>query len=321
MKINNIFLFIAAVPALCGCFAKETPVCDISVSTEKDTYYVGESVIFNFSGNADNIIFWSGEPGHIFDRKSAHFADNPLKVKFCTATDGVLVDGKPDNNFQFLVSTNFSGTYDAENVRSAIWSDFTDSFGVATVGGLVNTDSQELDLKELLPKTADVENPAFYLAFRYFDKDSDAPVKNRWVVRTYSVKSIGTDGEETVLADKSQTMGWTTVGLGADMGKEKLWSVGATQVMAEGQKNATWTIHGKDEWLISKAFYPNKVSPDSGEVISFISISPSSYSYTFSKAGVYDVAFDCSSVWYNGSATKIIRKTITVTENTDSVTH
>ncbi len=320
MKIKNIFICFAAVPALCGCFAKETPVCDISVSTDKDTYAAGESVVFRFSGNADNIVFYSGEPGHVFDRKSAHFADNPLKVKFRTATDGTLVSGRPDNNFQFLVSTDFNGVFDAEDVKAATWNDFTEDFGVATEGGLVNTDSKELDLKTLLPETSGVDDPAFYLAFRYFDRDPDAPVKNRWVVRTYSVKSIGTDGEETVLADKSQTMGWTTVSLGSDMGEEKLWSIGATQVMAEGQKNTTVAIKGKDEWLISKAFHPNLVSPDSGEVISFISISPSSYSYTFEKAGVYEVVFDCSSVWYNGSAAKVLRKTITITENTDSIT-
>ena len=178
----------------------------------------------------------------------------------------------------------------------------------------MNTDSKELDLKELLPETAGVENPVFYLAFRYFDKNPDAPVKNRWVVRTYSVKSVGTDGEETVLADKSQTMGWQTVSLGADMGAEKLWSIGGTQVMAEGQKAVNYAIRGKDEWLVSKAFYPDKVSPDSGEVISFISISPTSFSYSFSKPGVYNVAFDCSSVWYNGGSSKLIRKTITITE-------
>ena len=314
MKIRNIFLCAAALPALCGCFAKETPVCDIEVSTEKDTYSVGESVVFNFSGKADNIVFYSGEPGHSFDRKGTHFTDKPLKVKFCTATDGALVSGKPDNNFQFLVSTDFNGVFDAENVRSAKWTDLTDSFGVASEGGLVNTDSKELDLKELLPETAEVENPVFYLAFRYFDKAPDAPVKNRWVVRTFSVKSIGTDGEETALADKPQTMGWQRVSLGTDMGEEKLWSIGSTQILAEGQKNVNYAIHGKDEWLVSKAFWPNKVSPDSGEVISFISISPSSFSYSFSRPGVYEVAFDCSSVWYNGSAAKVLRKTITITE-------
>ncbi len=314
MNARGILLCLTALPFLCGCFSKETPVCDIEVTTEKETYAVGESVVFKFSGNADNIVFYSGEPGHSYDRKGAHFAENPLKVKFRTATDGVLVDGKPDDNFRFLVSTDFNGVFDAENVRAAKWTDLTDSFGVAAEGGLVNTDSRELDLKELLPETAGVENPAFYLAFRYFDKDPDAPVKNRWVVRTYSVKSVGTDGEETVLADKSQTMGWQTVSLGADMGAEKLWSIGGTQVMAEGQKNVNYAIHGKDEWLISKAFYPNKVSPDSGEVISFISISPSSFSYSFSKPGIYNVAFDCSSVWYNGGASKLLRKTITITE-------
>ena len=314
MNARGILLCLAALPALCGCFAKETPVCDIEVSTERETYAVGESVVFNFSGKADNIVFYSGEPGHSYDRKGAHFADNPMKVKFRTATDGVLVDGKPDDNFRFLVSTDFNGVFDAENVSAAKWTDLTDSFGVATEGGLVNTDSKELDLKELLPETAGVENPVFYLAFRYFDKNPDAPVKNRWVVRTYSVKSVGTDGEETVLADKSQTMGWQTVSLGADMGAKKLWSIGDTQVMAEGQKAVNYAIRGKDEWLVSKAFYPDKVSPDSGEVISFISISPTSFSYSFSKPGVYNVAFDCSSVWYNGGSSKLIRKTITITE-------
>ena len=64
MNARGILLCLAALPALCGCFAKETPVCDIEVSTERETYAVGESVVFNFSGKADNIVFYSGEPGH-----------------------------------------------------------------------------------------------------------------------------------------------------------------------------------------------------------------------------------------------------------------
>ena len=314
MEFKNLSILAAAGTLLCGCFAKETPVCDIEVSTERETWAAGESVVFSFSGNADNIVFWSGEPGHSYDRKSAHFADNPLLVKFRTATDGVLVDGKPDSNFKFLVSTDFSGSYDAAGVNAATWADLTDSFGIAEEGGLVNTDSKELDLKELLPETRNMENPSFYLAFRYFDRNPDAPVKNRWVVRTYSVKSTGADGNYEILADKSQTMGWTTVGLGTDMGEEKLWSVGGTQVMAEGQKNATWTIHGKDEWLISKAFHPNEVTPDSGEIVKSMNISPSSHTHVFSTPGIYEVVFECSSVWYNGSRTKVIRKTVTITE-------
>lgn len=301
MKIKNILIASMTCVLVCGCLAKEKPVCNLTVSLEKDTYRVGEEVVFKFDGHSDNIVFFSGEPGHVYDNKDATFRDNPMMVKFRTFTDGAY-----DTNCQFLVSCDFSGIYDKDNVAAATWTEYTDDFGFTTGP---NMDSNELDLKSLLPEDIkEMENPSIYLAFRYYDKDPEKPVSNRWCIRSISVKYPDVEGKMQEVANMS-SMGWTLV----NCGSISLWSVGS-QLLAQGTTTAIYQTKGKDEWVISKAFTPNKVAPDSGEIIKFISVEPDKYAYVYDKPGTYEVVFDCSSVWYNGSAYKVIRKTITITE-------
>lgn len=302
MKKHSIRIMVACA-LIAGCAEKAHPVCDIDVHLEKSTYSVGEEVVFNFSGHADNIMFFSGEPGHAYDNRNVHFDDRPLFVKFRTYTDG-----KYDDNCRFMVSYDFNGTYDKDNLGSATWHDLTADFGFTTGA---NMDSEELDLKALLPETADMESPAYYLAFRYFDSDPDAPISNRWCIRSISVSSIDAEGAVVEKANMS-SMGWTLVSAGSET-PEPIWSV-STQLLAQGTKNGIKEVAGKDEWCISKAFKPNNIPPDTGEVVSFLSIEPDKHTYVYNKPGTYEAVFSCSSVWYNGSESKIVKKIINITE-------
>lgn len=302
MKKHSIWL-LAACALTAGCVEKSHPVCDIDIHLEKNTYSVGEEVAFNFSGHADNILFFSGEPGHMYDNRNVNFDDRPLFVKFRTFTDGIY-----DDNCRFMVSYDFNGSYDKESLQSATWHDLTGDFGFTTGADM---DSEELDLKTLLPETADMESPAFYLAFRYFDSDPEAPISNRWCIRSITVSSKDGEGVAVEIADMS-SMGWTVVSTGSET-PEPLWSVG-TQLLAQGTKSGIKDVAGKDEWCVSKSFKPNNIPSDTGEVVSFLSIEPDKYTYVYNEPGTYEVVFSCSSVWYNGSESKIIKKIINITE-------
>lgn len=69
-----------------------------------------------------------------------------------------------------------------------------------------------------------------------------------------------------------------------------------------------------DDWIVSKVFNPNKVSPDQGIVLKNISQSLSEYTTVYDKPGTYNVAFVATNANVKNSASRIIRKTITVVE-------
>lgn len=297
-----LFPGLCTLLLLSSCLGEDKPVCTTVITTDKDSYAAGEEITFHLEGHSDQIVFFSGESGHVYDNSSYHYDDNALLVSFVSYQDGAT---PVHNNCQFLVSYDFDGNYTPEGVAAATWNDCSDAFGFTTTGA--NTASRELDLKEVLPESKRLENPTYYMAFRYYDMDPEHPVNNRWCIRSIDVKRVLLDGKEEILGAVS-TGGWVEVVISGCA----LWSVGTVQLLALGSTTAIYQTPAKDSWVITRGFAPNKMDPDSGEVIKSLHVDPGTFSYTYSEPGTYEAVFYCSSVRYNGSARKVVRKTITV---------
>ncbi len=55
----------------------------LQVSTDKLTYTAGDTVRFKFSGNADNIVFWSGKPGQKYELRNRTIVEgNTIDAQF-----------------------------------------------------------------------------------------------------------------------------------------------------------------------------------------------------------------------------------------------
>lgn len=290
-----IYAGIAAL-ALAAC-TNDAPDSALSVTIDGTSCKAGVPVNFKIDGNADNIVFYSGEPGHEYSLRDRRFADNDFVVDFVSYTDqstGV------HPNFQVLVSSDFNGIYDAENVAAATWTDVTDKFTLPETTGQ-NTPSGETSLKDYAGADND---DLVYFAFRYYDKDG-TPVKNRWVIRSINIVKVSPEGGRFKLAD-IKTAGWQNV----IMSGSAKWTLPGSQLLAAGNTDTS----DKDMWAISSGFNIHTSEPSTGIVLKNIATDLNEYQYTYTEAGVYEAVFASSSVWYNSENTSVTTVTVTVSE-------
>lgn len=295
MKLHNVILASILAVGAVSC-SEEAPDSKLTV-TAVGAFKAGEPVTFKISGDADNIVFYSGEVGHEYGLRDRLYADNDLMVDFVSYTDqstGV------HPNFQVLVSNDFNGVYDAENVAAATWTDVTGEFALPSKTG-ANTPSGEVNLKRY---AGEADDALVYFAFRYHDMDGVAQ-KNRWVVRSMNIRKVSPEGQETLLAD-IKTAGWQNVALSGSMA----WTLPGTQLLAAGNTATS----DKDAWVISKGFDVRAAEPSTGIVLKNIATDLSSYQYVYEKPGTYNAVFAATSVWYNSSTSSTTSVKVTITD-------
>ncbi len=296
MKATKVILASLITFALSSC-TDEAPQATMSVSLATPTVKAGEPAGFIIDSDADNIVFYSDEPGHEYNLRDRRFADNDLMVEFVSYTDqstGI------HPNFQLLVSSDFSGIYEPDAVAAATWTDVTDLFTLPEKTGQ-NTPSGTANLKEY---AGDDNESLIYFAFRYYDLDGVA-VKNRWVVRSMSISKVSPEGAATSLAD-IKTAGWQNV----IMSGTAKWTLPGSQLLAAGNTST----NNKDMWAVSVGFNIHTSEPSTGIVLKNIATQLNRYTYTYDKPGSYEAVFAGSSVWYNSEHTAITSVTVTVTE-------
>lgn len=275
----------------------DAPESKLSVSIDPAGCKAGEPMTFHISGDADNIVFYSGEPGHEYALRNRQWADNDLLVDFVSYTDqsSTVID-----NFQILVSSDFDGVYAPENVAAATWTDVTPLFTLPDVKGK-NTPSGTVSLKEYAG--AD-NNDLIFFAFRYYDKDGKG-VKNRWVVRSINIQKVSPEGVATSMAD-IKNAGWQNV----IMSGSSKWTLPGSQLLAAGST----ATNDKDMWAISSGFNIHTSTPSTGIVLKNLTTDVSDFTYTYEQPGVYEAVFASSSVWYNSENSSLTTLTVNVSE-------
>ncbi|MCH5719493.1 DUF5017 domain-containing protein [Niabella hibiscisoli] len=297
-KIIAVIILLAALTS-CAKRYELGSIDDFSVALEKSTYKVGEPILFTFNGKPDNVVFWSGEPGRKYEfRERTVVQGNSILLNFKSyAQYGPSpVD---QSTLKLLVSTDFNGKYDSANVLAATWEDITSKAILSS--GQDQTSSGNIDLNEFAAR-----NKNMALAFRY----KTAVVKpesaqNRWVIRSFDLKSVNEQKEETVLASMA-TAGWSSFNFSGPTTK---WSVTSVQLLS-----VTNPLALDDDWVVTKQFNPNKTNPDKGETIKNISQNLYEYRRVYTKPGVYKVAFVATNVNVEESASLVKEMEITVTQ-------
>ncbi|MBD5233753.1 MAG: DUF5017 domain-containing protein [Bacteroidales bacterium] len=296
MKINKAIIYTFLGLALCAC-TNDAPSSALKVTMNVPVAKAGEPVSFKISGDADNIMFYSGEPGHEYNLRDRLYSDNDLVVDFVSYTDqstGI------HPNFQMLMSHDFDGVYTPEHVAAATWDDVTSLFTLPSVTGQ-NTPSGEVSLKNYI---GDNKDGLVYFAFRYYDLDG-TPVKNRWVVRSINITKVSPEGGRAQIAD-IKTAGWKNVILGGS----NQWTLPGSQLLATGNT----TSSDKDMWAVSAGFNICKAEPSTGIVLKNIATEVDHFEYTYDTPGEYEAVFASSSVWFNSENSSVTTVTVKVTE-------
>jgi len=251
-----------------------TPNFEISV--QNTNIKVGDTVVFNFTGEADYLTFYSGETGHQngFRDRIALTGGAPL-LQFTS----YLQNGNQRDSLRLLVSTDFKGTIDSTLVNYH-WIDITDNAILST--GIDNTTSGSIDLSAFIS-----EKPA-YIAFKYVGKYNELQPQETWTIKNLSVKYKIDSLNVFPIVSSIGDAGFISFDLKNPL---KKWTQSSTQIQMAG--GAAKTADNID-WIIIKPLILNQVNPDTGVAIMGISSKIDHYNYVFLKSGTYDVAFVCT---------------------------
>lgn len=180
-KLKYCFLMCCLI--LLGSCEEEVKTPDIQISTESDTYQVGQPVTFKIDGYADMISFYSGEPTNDYafrDGRVIDVSSGSVSLVFTSAVTG----GSQADQLTFLASTDFDGNYDnLASVKEATWVDITDRFKFGTSTTFLN--STEQDVSDLV-----VAGKPIYFAFRYLTRPQAVNgLARTWMIQTFALKS------------------------------------------------------------------------------------------------------------------------------------
>ncbi len=266
---------------------------DFDVTTSTTSYKVGDTITFNISGDPQNIVFWSGMPGNVYEYRDRLFTTgNKLLVKFNTYQQfGIR------NNLSVLVSNNFNGTYDTTNVKAATWTDITTRVSLSQ--GADQVQSGTVDMSEFTDG-----NKSATIAFRYIT--TSLITQNRWVIRTFNADNQTPDGTVIPLANMT-TAAWKAVSF---QNPAAVWSITSAQLLLQGSTTAL-----DDDWVLTKSFNPNAASPDKGVPIKNITTNLIKYvaAGVYTKPGTYKVVFEATNASYQNDKQERALKEITLT--------
>jgi hypothetical protein len=285
-------LFFVATALICSCQKRDVVVTpDFNVTPEKLTYKVGETVNFNITGNPDNIVFWSGVPGKKYEFKDRTVeAGAKLFIYFNSYQQFVV-----HNDMTVLVSNNYNGINDVNNVNAATWVDITNR--VVLSNGADQTPSGRTDLTEFT-----AGNKSVTLAFRYTTTQLRA--QTRWVIRTFNAEKEDKDGGVTNIATLA-TAGWTQLSFA---NPAVIWTITTAQLLCGGSTTAL-----DDDWVFTKSFNVTAATPDQGVAIKNTATSLSTYSTVYTTPGIYKLTFVATNASYVNQESQLKEMTLTVT--------
>ena len=301
-----------------------------------NTYRVGEPVRFEFSGNADYLLFFSGETGHEYcyrDRYSVD-ANDIEKCIYTLQLNGR--SGKPC--MTAYVTNNFAGLNGADEAAD-----------LALITSMINeegdlegwTKIEELNDPEKNTEWTtthfDVTHLAdnFAVALHWNPTTTEVTQRNYWVSSNVEVQFKGYDpqtinsqrlnyvpfamneekaGERYILT-KENSVNYTMRYTGnSGLLTTEFVLTGCQAYDPNNPTNDKALPYAIDCWVISTPMALNLIEPDTGVSIKTLNQSLEFYDYTFEKPGTYTVSFVATSGNYIDQSRDVKEFTITIVD-------
>lgn len=286
---NILFALLGMSMLTTACRKLDVVAPSLQISLENPTLKAGDTALFNLSGNADYISFYSGEPGRNFDLKDSFTrADGNPELQFSSAVSAAGTGITTGNNLSVLISTDFNGQYDAASVAAATWTNITSRTTLATSTATVA--SSVVNLNDL--KVAD---KPMYVAFRYVSA-TPALRQRQWTISAFQFRTKFPDNTQYTHAANNGDAVFTPVNVAGDSAN---WVAGGT--LTHVGLNANFPAD--EDWAISKAFNLNKASSldatrGASNALGVVSVKnlatgavPDQVKWRYSTAGTYDAVF------------------------------
>jgi hypothetical protein len=273
MKMKYLFLVAIVVFSCKKEVAVDIP--DFDVTVEKTTFNVKEPIVFSFTGFANIITFYSGEPGKEYEFKDRFSIDGKPEMQFTSYSQL----GPQSNTLQLMVSSDFKNIFDLESLNQATWKDITSRATLST--GADNTPSGTIDLSDVTSADTPV-----HIAFRYTGKKSTVS-QPTWTIKNVVVNNRLENGSVVQIAN-SANLSWGAIDV---LNNTKSWSATATQIQIAGGPANT---DDNDDWIISKPLSLSRIQRSLG---TSVRTNPTALqtSYTFpgyTTPGTYTVTFE-----------------------------
>ncbi len=313
MKYLNYTIACAVILLIANaCKRNEVQTPDFDVSVSKSSFKVNESVLFDFVGNPDNLIFFSGEKGNNYEYRSRAKELGTPVLKFSSSR----ANGTQTGSLALMVSSDFSGVGASEtetvaNLAKATWIDITNR-ALLSSGPL--TSSGNIDLTDIAR-----DDKPVYIAFRY--TASAGTIQPKWSISELSVNNTLADASVYTIVNLTATAitnyetatifspGWVSYKVKNNYNwvissGKSLVITGATTAVTSTAAAEAWTFTGPvDLW---------RVSPDVGIFVKDMTTQASSYNFKYSNSGAYSAAFVASKNNVYGKAESVRRINITV---------
>ncbi len=342
----SVYIAIFIIVLNVGCNKKisvaDTP-SDFTVTIDALNFKVNDTVTFKFSGNPDQIVLYTGEPGRQYQYRNRYWETGTNKLSFAT----FMQQGRnkyPDSSLQLLVTTNLGGRYDSTGVANATWDTLTQFVKWPDSTGTISINSGSIDVTKY--NAYDSVN----FAFNYTGKLDPKITQRKWTIQSFNLVNKLPDGStrglltpflgtatgvdsrtsfpDTTYASTFAYTGWVEVDM---MNNKNAWNVGTWNISAaDSAKNSSGVAitskypivfdpgnkvntASNNDWIITSAVNLKHINPDFGAVIkNTITPSLANYQYVFVKPGVYTVTFVASNINVNTNNSVVRQVTITV---------
>jgi len=300
------------------------------------TFKTTDTIVYQFSGNADVITFYSGIIGHRYEFKDRTTADGTPQLQFST----LRANGTQANSIKLLISSDFAGvvakiktipgivTRDTAatnaNIASATWTDISNR-AAWSEGDKVATPSGIIDLSDFAK-----QNKPVFIAFKY--NAVAGSIQNKWTITKFSLSNLLADNSIYTQANfaaanqsithynvNSPGLGWLS-SYDLDLNAKKyawVYTTGvgtAGSLVVTGATTAATATASAEAWAIAGPVDLRKVTPDAGISVKEITAKVSDYVLLpVYPAGNYTPTFVASNNTINGTSVIVKQLPITIT--------
>lgn len=290
-----------------------------------NTYYAGEPVKFNFTGDVDNLLFYSGETGSQYIYKDRY---------------EVPVEDVLSANLHLDIRGRYGYIADYEALEIWVSKDFPG------INGKDDPDGDRAIVKQMVENGMqgwyklpfnDVNKDQFFgydfpmteylsnlcIAFHWRPKDPTLTQRTYWINGKITLEMEGTEPSEMRLTDlgfKSLMMNEEVEAYKKNAGNGSIRfdnAVNAGEICYQGCSGNVLT-YAIDGWVFTTPRPLNKVANDRPIVVKDLQNYIHEYVYTWDEPGTYKVTFVGRNENYASASEQVFEYTITILEKRDA---
>lgn len=324
--MKKILILLSGVLLMASCQHDVIYEVDYNVTLDPaNTYYAGEPVKFNLTGDVDNLLFYSGETGFQYVYRNRYTvpmeevidASLKLEVKCQYGTDRGCLKVYASKDFDGLTGTD--GLADRAKIQAMVDSGMQ---------GWVDLGYEDLNENNSKWTTHDISLKDYMdnmtLAFHWCPPTNERTQRTIWIRGFINVELDGVEPIMQKLRDVECTFVMMDENVDPyhyDKGNGSMripvWAADKPEpeqhiIMQGASGNAVPYVC--DGWVFTKPQPLNKVANDKAIVVKNLQNYIHEYVYTWDKPGTYEVVFVGRNENYASSSEQIHKYTITILE-------